>query len=258
MALDVAFILILALFAILGLFSSLVVQLFRLIALGAIWTYVRFFCDDVAGSLALRTGLDEISAYLVSLAAGVVVIYFALNAVGELAASPGKPPAGGGRRALVSLVSLVRGGAMAILFLCLLAVVPAEVLDRSPRLAQQVGQSYVMKAARVVNPLQSLGLESLGLAVNLSAYRELLKDEQAQIELQDSMPFRQLTNRNSFREAADDPEVRRLLQRQKFYQLLGHPRIKAFLADREARRLLAELDPRGALDRAHPERHPAP
>ena len=253
MALDVAFILILALFAILGLFSSLVVQLFRLIALGAIWTYVRFFCDDVASSLALRTGLDEISAYLVSLAAGVVIIYFALNAVGELAASPARPPAGGGRRALVSLVSLVRGGAMAMLFLCLLAVVPAEVLDRSPRLARQVRQSYVMKAARVVNPLQSLGL-----AANLAAYRELLKDEQAQIELQDSMPFRQLTNRNSFREAADDPEVRQLLQQQKFYQLLGHPRIKAFLADGEARRLLAELDPRGALDRAHQSRPQIP
>ena len=48
MAFDVAFVALMALFAVLGLFAGIINQLFRLGALVAIWFYVRFFSSHAA------------------------------------------------------------------------------------------------------------------------------------------------------------------------------------------------------------------
>ena len=248
MAFDIAFVALLALFAVLGLFQGMINQIFRLGGLVGIWVYVRFFCESVAAAIAAKTGLPELPAYLTALIAGVVVVYFVLSIAGEIITKLVSSAGEGAKHAntfLGALLGLVKGGLITGLLFCIVDILPARVLEPLPRVKKHVDQSIVLKGVRVFNPLRDLRF-----VVNLAAYQEILLNAKAQRELQNQQPIIDLQNNNAFREVVNDPEVQELIRQKKFLKLLAMPKIRKLLRDPEVRRLLNEIDPQAALEKA--------
>ena len=248
MAFDIAFVAMLALFAVLGLFQGMINQIFKLGGLVGIWIYVRFFCERIASTIADKTGLTELPAYLTALIAGIVIIYFVLSIAGEivtkLVSSAGQA-AKHANNFLGALLGLVKGLLITGLLFCIVDILPARVLEPLPRVKQNAEQSIVLKGVRLFNPLRDLRF-----VVNLAAYHEILHNEKAQRELQNQEPMIELQNNEDVINAFNDPEIQGLIRQKRFLKLLGLPKVRKLLTDPEVRRLLNEIDPQAALDKA--------
>jgi uncharacterized membrane protein required for colicin V production len=261
MWLDVAAILIVLLYTIVGYFQGIIVQIFRIIGLVLVFFYIAFVAEPVGQWLGGQLHMNAVTAYCAALIVGALVLYAACTLIGKsihkmLAATETPQMLD---RILGMGLGLVKGLVVAFLFLCLLGLVPPEAMGNAPWLKNQASRSMLVKRVAPWNPMPELRF-----LADLEDYKKLLIDTRAQEILQQKDPaFRRLYDNEKFREAMNDAtaekgELKGLLSRKDWPRVLVHPKVLALVFDREVRKLLNEMRPGEALRQAAAERGEKP
>ncbi len=243
---DAGFVALVAFFMIMGLFQGVLNQIFRLIGLVAVWAYFRFLAEDTAAFIAPRAGFSELTAYLIALIAGVILIYFFFAILGMIVTrltTAKDAPAKHTNSFLGASLGLLKGLLIAGFIFCVFDILPPRVLRAAPAVQADMQRSLVIRTLDHVNPLSDFRF-----VVNLAAYADVLKDEKAQRALQDQPPMIELQNNNDVRAVINDTEVQELIKQRKLLRLLALPKVRKLLADPEIRKLLNQIDPQAALD----------
>ncbi len=248
MWIDAGAVLIVAFYALLGLFQGIIAQVFRLIGLVLVFFYIRFVAEPVGQWLAARLDLNAIAAYYIALIAGALVLYAACallgKAIHKMVVSGAEAPKTLDR-ALGLVLGFAKGAIVAFLIVCMLDMIPPERLGGSPWLQKQVKGSGLITRAHPWNPLPELRF-----LADVEDYKKLLDDPEAQRIFEAQPAFVALQNNAKFRMAASDSELRDLLARKQWADVLVHEKVLALVFDRDVRKILNELRPKVALDEA--------
>ncbi len=262
MWIDIAAILIVLLYTIVGYFQGIIVQIFRLIGLVLVFFYIAFVAEPVGQWLGAQLHMNAVTAYCATLIVGALVLYAACTLIGKsihkmLAATETPQMLD---RILGMALGLVKGLVVAFLFLCLVGLVPPEAMGNAAWLKDQAGKSMLVERVRPWNPMPELRF-----LADIEHYKKLLSNDPSEKVLreraleifQKSAPFVRLQNNPKFREAVSDESLKQLIadcqKNGDWLRVLAHKQVIALVFDREVRKCLNEMRPGEALRQAAAE-----
>ena len=252
MTIDLAVVVVVLIFTVLGVYQGLVPQLFRIGALILIWLLVNLLGAVFSVFLA-PFGLPGLTKFYLGVLIGAVVVYGGLSFLGRYLSDRfinTRTSRMELHSKLGGYLGFIKGLLVVILVLFVLGALPEGYLEKKPKLHAQAQGSWAVFVVNLINPFPELTLFD-----DLSAYQKLLKDPQAVERLKEQSAFQKLREHPTVREALADPEVSRKLEELDYRSLLAEPKVARLLGDAEVRGLLLQLNPREALTASPP---PAP
>lgn len=259
MYVDLALAAIILAFGLMGLFQGVIIQLFRLGGLVAIYFYWRLAAERSGEWLSLKAGLNPLASYYAALIAGSALAYMICSVAGLLVhrvvSGAGETP----RR-----INRTLGGGLGLLRGVLVAFITAAALDMAapiaaenmPGFSRQIDASLAVKRVHPINPL--LELDFLR---NIQEVMTISRDEPARQFFAEQPPVVRLRNHPKVKTALEDPDVQRLIEERDLRRLLSHPKVRPILFDAEIRDLLNSPEMQQAIDeaakRAAPPQRPA-
>ena len=246
MFIDIALVVVILAFGLMGLFQGVIIQLFRLGGLVAIYFYWRFAAERAGEWLSLKAGINPLASYYVALIAGSAVVYMICSVTGlivhRIVTGAGETPRRI-NRTLGGGLGLLRGVLVAFIIAAALDMAAPAAAEKMPGLSRQIDASLAVKRVHPINPLLELGfLRNLQEVVTIS------RDEPARQYLNEQPPVVRLRNHPKVKAALEDPDVQRLIQERNLHGLLSHPKIRPILFDAEIRDLLNSPEMRQAID----------
>jgi len=248
MGIDIAVVVLVLLYMVIGLFQGVIVQLFRLGGLVLVVLYARFVAEPVGHWIALRLEMNPLASYYVSFIVGSLIVYAVCALIGRgvhrLITGGGGTPREA-NRALGALLGLGKGALVAFVLLSIVDMVPVSWLGRWTWAQTQVKGSWVLPQVHPVNPLPEVRF-----LADIDDYKKVFENPEAQRILQRQPAFIELQNLPQFRQAVNDERLRELVREKRWDLVLVDESILALVFDREVRRKLNELNPRAALEQA--------
>jgi membrane protein required for colicin V production len=237
-------------FAVLGFFMGIIVQIFRLIGMVAIFFYIYFVAEPVGEWLAVHMQMGSIAAYYTALIGGALVIYaiFALlgRSISNMVSKGGEAPQTLDR-VLGFGLGVVKGLVVAFLVLCMFDMVPSGKFGGSPWVTAQKRESSLIPRVHPWNPLPELSFLQYAEEYKKIADEYYRGDPTALNLLLIQPPAKALRANPKFEVAAHDPELQRLIEKKLWPDVLVNDKILALVFDRNVRTLLNQLRPDQAL-----------
>jgi uncharacterized membrane protein required for colicin V production len=259
MWIDLGVALLIVITGILGLFEGIIVQLFRLGGLVAVFFYAKYVSEPLGQwfSAAFKTSAGV--GFWVVVILGSMLIYLVASLIGKYVTK--KVTDGGGapekvNRTLGGLAGAVKGAAFAFVILAVLDMVNGPSMAGRPAFKAQLDGSVTVGWVSRVNPLAEFRF-----LADIESYQTILVNPNAQASLSKKKCAQALLANATFRAAAADPEVRRLINGEHWQELLVNGKVKALYLDPEVRRILNDRAFREAVREAaklpFPEDEPA-
>lgn len=246
MFLDIAIVVVILAFGLMGLFQGVIIQLFRLGGLVAIYFYGRFGAEPAGEWLSVKMGLNPLAAYYVALIAGAALAYMVCVLTGlivhRIVTGAGETPRKI-NRGLGGCLGLLRGALVAFIIAAALDMAAPAAAEKMPFLSRQIEGSLAVQWVQPMNPLVELGF-----IADVPKVMKIARSEPARQHLKQQPPVQRLENHPTVKVALDDPEVQQLIQDREWRALLSHPKIYPLFYDREIREMLNSPDMRQAID----------
>ena len=252
MWLDLAALVLVAGFAVLGFFIGIIVQIFRLVAMVLIFFYIWFVVEPVGEWLAVHLDMNALAAYYTALIGGALVLYAACAVLGRSVhkmAAEGEAPQTLDR-VLGLALGTVKGLLVAFLVLCMFDMVPPGKFGGAPWIQEQKRESALIPRVHPWNPLPELSFLQYADDYKKIA-DEYFRKNLVPLELLEAQPpFEKLRNNAKFRLAATDPHLNSLVEKRLWPDILVNDKVLALVFDRDVRALLNQLRPDRAIKEA--------
>ncbi len=236
-------------FAVLGFFMGIIVQVFRLMGMAAIFFYIYFVVEPVGEWFAVHMQMSSLAAYYTALIGGALVIYAIFALLGRSISnmvSKGEAPQTIDR-VLGFGLGTVKGLVVAFLVLCMFDMVPAGKFGGSPWVTAQKRESALIPRIHAFNPLPELSFLQYADDYKKIA-DDYYKNDLTAMNLLMAQPAAvKLKSHPKFQMAAHDPELQRLIEKRLWPDVLVNEKVLALVFDRDVRTLLNQLRPDTAV-----------
>lgn len=249
MYIDIALIVLILLFGLLGLFQGVVIQLFRLGGLVAIYFYARFAAEAVGQWLSQMSGLNPVASYGISLIVGSALVYMVCSVTGlimhRIVTGAGETPRKI-NRSLGGSLGLLRGVLVAFIIAAAFDMLaPAAEAKEMNVLHEQIEASLAVQWVHVMNPLMDLGILS-----DIPKISVISHDPDAMKYLKEQPVVHRLENHRRVQAALKDEEVNELARDGRWWNLLSHPKVSPLFYDDEIHEIVNSREMRQAIDEA--------
>jgi len=233
--LDTVIIVLVVIFTLIGLLRGLIPQLFNLAGL-----VLAYFLASPLGALLEgifpKLGFGPTAAHLSSLILAGLIVYFAVVLVGHFINKQVKE-AGNGlnwrNRMWGGIIGLVKGILIALAILFIIDAIPRQLPAGEGSQQQPLSTSPLLKAAHRINPLPDTEY--------IQNATRVLKDAETIKKIQQDPDYQKLLQNQKFQDVLADKDIIEAIEKSDYGFLFRDDKLKKLVKDSEVRGLILKL-----------------